>query len=64
MGPGMEGPDSSSPPARLGPCSAYVDLYWMPLGAGGWFVRGFFVATSFHDDCGSSRAESDGRSWP
>jgi len=64
MGPGMEGPDSSSPPARLGPCSEYVALYWMPLGAGGWFVRGFFVATWFMTTAAVLGRRRTGRSWP
>jgi hypothetical protein len=38
MGPGMQGSESHAP-VRLDPGSAYVDLYWIPLGAGGWFVK-------------------------
>ena len=30
---------TTSRQARQAPDSAAVDLYWLPLGAGGWFVR-------------------------
>jgi hypothetical protein len=39
MGPAdRAGPEAAAPPA-LGALAAAVDLYWLPLGAGGHFVR-------------------------
>ena len=40
MGGDREYPtDASEPPLERGPCKASIDLYWLPLGAGGHFVR-------------------------
>jgi hypothetical protein len=33
------GSDASEPPSVAGPFGAGIDLYWLPLGAGGHFVR-------------------------